>query len=356
MSQPSAPALDPDAAGTASLRRSEGQARTDFRVVVVAGGLDFERDVSMRSGRRVSAALRHAGLDVEVLDADARLLPALAEHPCDAVFIALHGASGEDGSLRSVLELAGVPYAGSGSTASRLAWDKPGAKVRVRDAGIATPDWVALPHSTYRELGAGAVLDLILSRLGLPLMLKPAQGGSALGTVKVSTVQELPEAMIGSFAYADSVLIERFISGTEIAVSVIDRPGGPAALPAVEIVPRSGVFDYAARYTPGMTEYFTPARLDDTTAARAAEVALSVHRTLGLSGLSRTDAIVTPDGEVHFLEVNVSPGMTDTSMLPMSVVAAGLDFGTVLADLLRAAARPTGSRLPAHDTGNVTAG
>ena len=309
-------------------------------MVVLAGGLTFEREVSMRSGRRISAALRHAGLDVDVLDTDAGLLPTLAAHPCDAVFIALHGASGEDGSLRSVLELAGIPYVGSGSTASRLAWDKPGAKARVAAAGIATPEWVALPHSTYRELGAGAVLDLILSRLGLPLMLKPAQGGSALGTVKVSTVQELPEAMIGAFAYADTVLIEAFISGSEVAVSVIDRPDGPIALPSVEIVPQSGVFDYAARYTPGMTEYFTPARLDETAAARVAEVALTVHRTLDLSGLSRTDAIVTADGEVYFLEVNVSPGMTDTSMLPMSVAAAGLDLGTVLAELLRAAALP----------------
>jgi D-alanine-D-alanine ligase len=311
-----------------------------LRVVVLAGGLTFERDVSMRSGRRISAALRNAGLDVEVLDTDAGLLPALATHPCDALFIALHGASGEDGSLRSVLELAGIPYVGSSSTASRLAWDKPGAKARATGAGIRTPEWVALPHSTYRELGAGAVLDLILSRLGLPLMLKPAQGGSALGTIKVSTVQELPEAMIGAFAYADTVLIEQFISGTEVAISVIDRADGPIALPAVEIVPQSGVFDYAARYTPGMTEYFTPARLDDGTAAMAAEVALTVHRTLALSGLSRSDAIISPDGEIYFLEVNVSPGMTDTSMLPMSVAAAGLDLGTVLADLLRAAALP----------------
>jgi len=311
-----------------------------LRVVVLAGGLTFERDVSMRSGRRISAALRNAGLDVEVLDTDAGLLPALATHPCDALFIALHGASGEDGSLRSVLELAGIPYVGSSSTASRLAWDKPGAKARVTGAGIRTPEWVALPHSTYRELGAGAVLDLILSRLGLPLMLKPAQGGSALGTIKVSTVQELPEAMIGAFAYADTVLIEQFISGTEVAISVIDRADGPIALPAVEIVPQSGVFDYAARYTPGMTEYFTPARLDDGTAAMAAEVALTVHRTLALSGLSRSDAIISPDGEIYFLEVNVSPGMTDTSMLPMSVAAAGLDLGSVLPDLLRSAALP----------------
>lgn len=310
-----------------------------MRTVVLAGGLGFEREVSLRSGRRVATALTNAGLDVEVLDADAKLLSVLSSQPADAVFIALHGSSGEDGALRSVLELAGVPFVGSGSAASRRAWDKPSAKTAVRAAGLGTPEWVALPHSTFRELGAGAVLDLVLARLGLPLMLKPAQGGSALGAAKVDVVDALPEAMVSAFAYADTVLLERFVEGVELAVSVIETAAGPQALPAVEIVPESGVFDYAARYTPGTTEYFTPARLDPDLAEQVGKIALTVHQTLGLSGLSRTDLILTPEGEVNFLEVNVSPGMTETSMLPMSVTAAGLDLGTVLVDLLRLAAR-----------------
>ena len=310
-----------------------------LRTVVLAGGLAFEREVSLTSGTRVLEELTRAGFDAEVRDADADLLPGLAAAPADAVFIALHGATGEDGALRAVLDLAGVRYVGSPAAACRLAWDKPAAKSVARSAGLATPDWVALPHSTFRELGAGAVLDLIVARLGLPLMVKPASGGSALGAQKVARVEDLPAAMVSCFAYGDTVMVERFVDGVELAVSVVDLGEGPEALPAVEIVPRSGVFDYTARYTPGLTEYHAPARLSEEVAARAAGLAVAVHRVLGLSDLSRTDAIVTPDGVVHFLEVNVSPGLTETSMFPMAVEAAGHELGDVLARLLTRRAR-----------------
>ncbi len=310
-----------------------------LRAVVLAGGLTFEREVSLSSGTQVVEELARVGVDAELRDADAELLPGLAAAPADAVFVALHGATGEDGALRAVLDLAGVPYVGSPAAACRLAWDKPAAKSVVRGAGLATPDWVALPHSTFRELGAGAVLDLIVARLGLPLMVKPASGGSALGAQKVSRVEDLPAAMVSCFAYGDTVLVERFVDGVEVALSVVDLGEGPEALPAVEIVPESGVFDYTARYTPGLTEYHTPARLADDVAARAADLAVRVHRALGLADLSRTDAIVSADGEVHFLEVNVSPGLTETSMFPMAVEAAGHDLGEVLARLLTRRAR-----------------
>lgn len=284
-----------------------------LRAVVLAGGLTFERDVSLSSGTQVVEELTRAGLDAELRDADADLLPGLAAAPADAVFIALHGATGEDGALRAVLDLAGISYVGSPAAACRLAWDKPAAKSVVRSAGVTTPDWVALPHSTFRELGAGAVLDLMVARLGLPLVVKPASGGSALGVQKVTRVEDLPAAMVSCFAYGDTVLVERYVDGIELALSVIDLGDGPQALPAVEIEPESGVFDYTSRYTPGLTEYHAPARIPDETAERAAEVAVRVHQVLGLADLSRTDAIVTPDGEVHFLEVNVSPGLTETS-------------------------------------------
>ncbi len=305
-----------------------------LRAVVLAGGLAFERDVSLSSGTQVVEELERYGLDAELRDADADLLPDLAAAPADAVFIALHGATGEDGALRAVLDLAGVPYVGSPAAACRLAWDKPAAKSVVRSAGLATPDWVALPHSTFRELGAGAVLDLIVARLGLPLMLKPASGGSALGAQKISRLEDLPAAMVSCFAYGDTVLVEKFVEGTELALSVIDLGEGPVALPAVEIEPRSGVFDYAARYTPGMTEYHSPARVSAEIASAAADLAVRVHEVLGLADLSRTDAIVAADGTVQFLEVNVSPGLTETSMFPMAIEAAGLEVGEVLAGLL----------------------
>lgn len=305
-----------------------------LRAVVLAGGLTFEREVSLSSGTQVVEELTRAGLEAELRDADAELLPGLAAAPADAVFIALHGATGEDGALRAVLDLAGVPYVGSAAAACRLAWDKPAAKSVVRSAGITTPDWVALPHSTFRELGAGAVLDLMVARLGLPLMVKPASGGSALGVQKVSRVEDLPAAMVSCFAYGDTVMVERYVEGVEVALSVVDLGDGPQALPAVEIEPESGVFDYSSRYTPGLTEYHVPARLDDAVARRAAELAVRVHEVLGLADLSRTDAIITPDGEVHFLEVNVSPGLTETSMFPMAVEAAGFELGEVLSRLL----------------------
>jgi D-alanine-D-alanine ligase len=325
---------DPAAPADAAPHEAGREEPTPLRIVVLAGGLTFEREVSLSSGTQVVEELTRAGLDAEVRDADAELLPGLAAAPADAVFLALHGASGEDGALRAVLDLAGVPYVGSPAAASRLAWDKPAAKSVVRSSGIATPDWVALPHSTFRELGAGAVLDLIVARLGLPLMVKPASGGSALGAQKVTRVEDLPAAMVSCFAYGDTVLVERFVDGVELAVSVVDLGEGPRALPAVEIAPESGVFDYTARYTPGLTEYHTPARLTDQVAARAAEVAVTVHEALGLADLSRTDAIVSPDGEVHFLEVNVSPGLTETSMFPMAVEAAGYTIGEVLSRLI----------------------
>ncbi|GHJ11021.1 D-alanine--D-alanine ligase [Micromonospora humidisoli] len=317
-----------------------GSTATDLHVLVLAGGLSYERDVSLRSGRRVLDALRSAGVEAELRDADVALLPALAADPPDAVVIALHGATGEDGSLRGVLDLCDAPYVGCDARAARLAWDKPSAKAVLRENGIPTPDWVALPHDRFSELGAVAVLDRIVDRLGLPLMVKPTQGGSGLGAAVVKDAAALPAAMVGCFAYDSTALVERYVAGMDVAVSVLDLGDGPQALPPVEIVPRNGVYDYAARYTAGRTTWHAPARLDPVVAGAVAEVALAAHTALGLRDLSRVDLIVDGDGQPHVLEVNVSPGMTETSLLPLAVQAAGLDLGQVLGTLVgRAAAR-----------------
>jgi D-alanine-D-alanine ligase len=304
------------------------------QVVVLAGGLSYEREVSLRSGRRVLDALRAVGIDATLQDADVTLLPnLLADRPA-AVIIALHGATGEDGSLRGVLDLCDVPYVGCDARSSRLAWDKPSAKTVLREAGIPTPDWVALPHDRFSELGAVAVLDRIVERLGLPLMVKPAQGGSGLGAAVVRDAAELPAAMVGCFAYHQTALVEQFVAGVDIAVSVVDLGEGPAALPAVEISPSNGVYDYAARYTAGLTTWHAPARLAPAVTAEVAEIAIEAHNALGLRDLSRVDLIVSPDGTAQVLEVNVAPGMTETSLLPLAVAAANLDFGKVLATLV----------------------
>jgi len=310
----------------------------ELTAVVLAGGLAYEREVSLHSGRRVCEALKQAGVAVRMLDPDGELLAGLSVDRPDAVFIALHGADGEDGALRSVLDLADVPYVGSDAAACRMAWDKPTAKAIVHAAGLTTPAWVALPHSTFRELGAAVVLDRIVERFGLPLMVKPAQGGSALGARVIRSAAELPAAMVSCLSYGDTVLLEPYVEGVEVSVSVVDLGAGPVALPAVEIVPTSGVFDYAARYTAGMTTYHTPARLPSAATDAVATAAVRAHEALGLRDVSRTDAIVTADGVVQFLEVNVSPGMTATSMLPMSIEAAGLEPGEVIATLLERAA------------------
>lgn len=306
-------------------------------MAVLAGGLSHEREVSLRSGRRLASALRGAGADVREWDVDALLVERLRTDPPDAVAIALHGGEGENGSIQAVLELLDVPFVGTPAPACRRAWDKPTAKAEFSRAGLDTPDWVVLPHATFRALGARAVLDAMVDRLGLPLMLKPDQGGSALGAQVVTERGDLPAAMVSCLAYADTVLAERFVGGVEVAVSVVEDAGAPRALPPVEVQVMGGVYDYTARYTPGATTFHCPARLDDATTARLTEAALAAHRLLGLRDVSRTDAVVDREGRVQVLEVNVSPGLTDTSLLPTAARAAGLDLATLYGRLVRRA-------------------
>lgn len=311
------------------------------RVLVLAGGLSHERDVSIRSGRRVAEALRDAGAEVEERDVDAGLLPLLTDARPDCVVPLLHGETGEDGSLREVLELVGVPYVGATPAACRLAFDKPVAKTVAERAGLRTPASVALPHEAFRELGAATVMAALVRTLGLPLIVKPARGGSALGCSVVRDGAALPGAMVDAFAYGATALVEQFVEGLEVAVPVVDTGSGARALPAVQIEADGGVYDYSARYTAGSTEFTAPARLEPGDAERVAQVAVTAHEALGLRDLSRSDLIVDAEGTVWFLEVNVSPGMTETSTVPLSVEAAGLDLGRMMADLVRVAmARP----------------
>ncbi len=337
-------------------------------VLVLAGGASFEREVSLSSGRRVADALAALGVEVSLVDVDGQLLKRLVDDPPAAVFLAVHGVEGEDGALRDVLDLGGVPYVGATGAAARLAFDKPVAKAIVARAGLRTPASVALQHAAFRDLGGAALLARVVDRLGLPLVVKPARGGSALGVTVVRDAAELPHAMVTCYSYDSVALLERFVEGVELAVSVVDDcavpdstgaatgstasapgssaavPGGPFALPAVEIMALSGVFDYAARYTAGMTEYHVPARLAPELLTAACEAAMTAHRALGLRDLSRTDLIVTKDGAIEYLETNVAPGMTSTSLLPLAAAAADLDLGTLCRDLLAQAAARGSSR------------
>lgn len=304
------------------------------RIVVLAGGLGPERDVSIRSGRRLCDALRDTGVATTLLDMDATLLARLAADPPRAVVPLLHGAPGEDGTLREVLEALRIPYIGSRPDACRLAFAKPIAKMTVRAAGVRTPASMVVAQSTFRELGAGPILAAVLARLGLPLVVKPTTGGSSLGMSKVSTAQELPAAMVAAFAYGPVALVEALVTGTEVAVAVLDEGAGARALPVVQIRPDGGTYDYAARYTPGATEFVVPADLPDPVLAACAQVACSAHERLGLAHWSRTDLVVDEAGVPWFLEVNVAPGMTATSTYPQALQAAGLELGSVVATLV----------------------
>lgn len=316
---------------------------TSTRVLVLAGGISHERDVSLRSGRRVADSLSAHGLQVELRDPDATLLAYLRENRPDVVWPALHGASGEDGALRGLLDFMGVPYVGSRADASRLAWDKPTAKTIVSRAGVATPTSIALPRDAFRELGANSILEEISDEFSGPLVVKPAQGGSSQGVTIVDDRSLLPRAMVDAYTYWDVALIEQKITGTEIAIGIIDSGDGPVALPAVEIEPLSGVYSFEARYNAGETRFYVPARIDQDVAARAAETALAAHRALGLRHLSRVDIIVDGAGTPWFLEANVLPGLTETSVLPQALEAAGHDLGWVYATLAEAAVTESAS-------------
>ncbi len=308
-------------------------------VLVLAGGLSHERDVSLRSGRRVAEALRSTGVDVTVHDVDSDLVPALLEARPDLVWPLLHGASGEDGALFALLEHAGIPYVGSPSAAARLAWNKPTAKTLVAREGVKTPESITLPKDTFRELGASSVLTSVLRSLPLPLVVKPAQGGSAQGVSLVDDAADLPSAMVDAYTYGDVALIERRVSGREISVGVIDTEEGPVALPATEIAPLSGVYDFAARYNAGETRFYTPARLADDVATAASEAAIAAHRALGLRHISRVDFIVDEAGTPWFLEVNVLPGLTETSLVPQGIEASEHNLGEIYRNLAELAIR-----------------
>lgn len=306
-------------------------------ILVLAGGISHERDVSLRSGSRVAGALAAAGAEVEQAEPDARLLDRVLEHRPDVIWPALHGASGEDGALRDILSLAGIPFVGSAGGPTRLAWNKPVAKTIVSSAGVHTPLSVTLPRESFRELDAHSVIRYLGGMLALPLVVKPAQGGSAMGVTIVETASQLPQALVDAYTYCDVAVIEQCIHGTEVAVSILDVGEGPTVLPIVEIVPVSGVYSFEARYNAGETAFFCPARLDDDTLSTVSAAALTAHRSLGLSQLSRVDFIIDESGVPWFLEANVVPGLTETSLMPMSIAAAGFDAGDVYLQLAESA-------------------
>jgi D-alanine-D-alanine ligase len=345
-----------------------------MRIAVLMGGTSDERDVSLSSGAQVAAALREAGHDVVAVDttrgalstdeerkllhSGVNALPptkqtldllqtgdttALTEAPqvrdADVFFLALHGGQGEDGTLQSLLEIAGLTYTGSGTTGCLLAMDKDLTKRLLRDAGIPTPDWIGVARGAEMPTA-----EDVAGRLGLPLIAKAARGGSSLRLRLAHDMQEVADAVEEARSWDDDVLFERFVAGREFTVGIL----GDEALPVGEIIPENEIFDYECKYQPGMAAEIFPADIPAELARRVQELALRTHRVLRLEDFSRVDFIVDDEGGVWCLEANSLPGMTANSLLPKAARAAGISFPELCDRIARLALERRARRSPAR--------
>jgi D-alanine-D-alanine ligase len=311
-------------------------------VAVLKGGRSLERQVSLRSGARVQDALERLGHDAVAVDVGADLVSQLAEVKPEIAFVALHGGDGEDGTVQELLEVMGIPYTGSGVSACIRAADKVLAKHVMRDAGIPTPDFYAFSETAFQSLGAAGALPAIEERLQFPIVVKPASQGSALGIKFARTAADVPQALVASFSYDRKVMLERHVTGRDLAVSVLERGGAPRALPIVEAVPvrhtEEDFYDFESRYEIGRTQFVCPAELDGGVNERAEEIALAVYELMGCSGFARVDLMLESGTEELFvLETNTVPGLTDTSLLPQAAEAAGIGFDALIDQILDAA-------------------
>jgi D-alanine-D-alanine ligase len=308
------------------------------RVAVLEGGRSLERQVSLRSGARVSDALERHGHDVVRIDIGSDLIRRLRDERPDAAFVALHGREGEDGTVQELLEILALPYTGSGVLACARTLDKVMTKQLLLDAGLPTPDFFAFSQTAFRELGAADTLPEIEQRLEFPIVVKPSRQGSALGIKFARNAADVPGALVSAFSYDERVVLERHIAGRDLAVSVLDGPDGPQALPVVEAVPRDEDFyDFEARYEIGRTTFVCPAELPDGATERAHELALAAYDVLGCYGFARIDLMLGADGEMSLLEANSIPGLTETSLLPQAAEAAGIDFDDLVGRILELA-------------------
>jgi len=307
-----------------------------MKVAVLKGGRSLERLVSLRSGARVEDALERLGHEVIPIDVGGDLVRRLSGDRPEVAFVAMHGAGGEDGTAQELLEILGIPFTGPGAAACARCFDKVLAKHAIREAGLPTPDWFGFRQTAFRELGAADALGALEASLGFPLVVKPSRGGSALGVRFARATTELPAALVSAFSYDEQVLLERFVDGRELAVSVL----GDEALPIVEAIPADGDrYDFEARYEIGRTRFECPADRSESDRSAVVDAALGTYRALGLTGFARVDLILGDDGP-WVLEANAIPGLTDTSLLPQAAEAAGMTFEQLVERILDLALAP----------------
>lgn len=294
------------------------------RITVLLGGTSKEREVSLRSGRAVSEALKKAGCHVRELDPKVDPVQQLSPQNTDAVFIVLHGHYGEDGSVQAELEKLNIPYTGSGVAVSELCFDK------IRTKKFVIKHQVPTPRFWVYEKQTGLSAFLGQNHISPPVVTKPSRGGSTIGMRIVWQKDELEAAIEEALGFCNQVLIEEYIQGKEVTVGVLNGK----ALPSVEIVPASGFYDYEAKYTVGRTSYFVPARIPGAVASRLSELSEKIVHDLGCRGAPRLDYMLSEKNEIYFLEVNTIPGMTETSLLPKAARQAGIDFVTLCERIL----------------------
>lgn len=295
------------------------------KIAVMMGGVSDEREISLKTGTAVLSALKAAGYDAHELRYDGPAVAGLlGDMRPDVVFVALHGRFGEDGKVQGMLEVLGIRYTGSGVTASAVAMDKTLTKKLLMVEGVNTPG--------FESLKRGDEMDTALPP---PVVVKPVKLGSTIGMSFVFDAGDMRAAIDKAFVYDDEVLVEKYIKGRELTVSVID--GEP--LPVVEIEPKGGVYDYEAKYNSADTVYTCPANIDDSVRDELQATAARVYGLVGCSGAARVDFRLGEDGMAYVLEINTIPGMTETSLLPKAAAASGMDFTALIERMLESAIR-----------------
>jgi D-alanine-D-alanine ligase len=292
------------------------------KIAVLRGGKSAEREVSLRSGAQVEKALVARGAEVTGVDIDVTTWDVLRDGGFDCVFNALHGRLGEDGTVQGMLELLGLPYTGSGVLASALCMDKARANAMMAAAGIHIPMFEELE---MREGVAADVVERLVTRYGLPVVIKPVREGSTLGLTIAKNADEVASGLVLAARYDRRVLVQKFAAGTEITVGVLATPD-LLVLPTLEIVSDNPVYDYDAKYTAGKSHHIIPARIPDRAQSDASDAARRAFIDLGCAGMARVDIIVDPQGTPWVLEVNTVPGLTEVSLLPDAARAAGISF------------------------------
>lgn len=295
------------------------------KVGVLLGGMSSEREVSLRSGKAIAEGLRKKGYDVVEIDVDSNLPEKLKSEGVQVAFIALHGKYGEDGAIQGLLEIMKIPYTGSGILASSIAMDKILTKRILLDRGFLSPAFAFFDAEKDKAEHFAASLAL-----SYPLIVKPSREGSTIGIVKVQESKDLIPALMEAAKYDARVLVEEFITGKEVTSGVMNGE----ALPLIEVVPKSGFYDFQSKYTKGATEYILPARLPEKLAREIQDTTVEIYRELGCEACARADFIIDDQERFFFLEINTIPGMTETSLIPKAAAHAGMSFENLVEKLL----------------------